>query len=282
MTKRSPDSGVPEELTYKEHRAREIVREAADAHDQGKVVVGFSGGVDSSLLLWESVQSVGPERVIAVTATSPTSVLEGEDQARRFAADLKVRHLIVPTEECADPAFLSNPPERCYVCKRIRYTRITGLAESLGSASVLDGSQADDDPADRPGMAALEELGIRSPLLEAGITKQEVRTLLTTAGFPDLAGQQAEPCLATRIPFGDPITEEALETVRRGEHIIRACGVAFVRLRHHGSWARIVTDRAGMESILLNPDARQTLTTELHKLGFKHVTLDLEEYGTKH
>jgi uncharacterized protein len=281
MTRNVPDKGLPMELALKEYQVREAVREAADSQERGKVLVGFSGGVDSSLLLWESVQAIGPGRVIAVTATSPTSVLEGEEQARQFAADLKVRHLIVPTEECADPAFLSNSPKRCYVCKRIRYTRIANLSESLGSQVVLDGTQADDDPADRPGMAALEELGIRSPLAQAGVTKQEVRVLLKAAGFPELADQQAEPCLATRIPYGDTITEEALETVRRGEQILKTCGLEFVRLRHHGTWARIVTDRAGMTAMLHDHNARRKISAELKELGFQYVTMDLDEYGAR-
>jgi pyridinium-3,5-biscarboxylic acid mononucleotide sulfurtransferase len=275
------DNALPTELSQKERRLREIVQEAADTPNGRHLVVGFSGGVDSSLLLWESVRSVGPERVIAVTATSPTSVREGEEQARRFASALQVRHLIVPSKECSDPAFLSNPPNRCYLCKRIRYSRIASLAESLGPIVVLDGSQADDDPAERPGMRALEELGIRAPLAEAGINKQDVRALLKAAGFTDLAEQRAEPCLATRIPTGDPITEQALETVRRGEQVLRACGMAFVRLRHHGAWARIVTDRVGMVWIANRPDVRQQVVSALKELGFRHVTLDLEEYGSQ-
>jgi pyridinium-3,5-biscarboxylic acid mononucleotide sulfurtransferase len=270
---------LPPELALKEQRVREIIRQAASDQKQGRVLVGFSGGVDSSLLLWESVQSVGSERVVAVTATSPTSIPEEEDHARRFAAGLKVEHLIVPTEECSDSSFLSNPPDRCYLCKRIRYARMKSLAQRLGPTAVLDGSQADDDPSDRPGMRALEELAVLSPLAQAGVGKQEVRTLLRVAGFPDLAEKRAEPCLATRIPTGDRITEEALESVRRGEFFLKACGLDIVRLRHHGSWARIVTDRVGMSLVTNSRDVRQKVILELKRLGFRHVTLDLEEYG---
>ncbi len=253
MTSEENNRFLPEELALKEQRVREIICEAASGETYVRVLVGFSGGVDSSLLLWESVQAVGPERVTAVTATSPTSVPEEEEHARRFAASLKVEHLIIPTEECTDSAFLSNPPDRCYLCKRTRYLHMKSLAQSLGPAVVMDGTQADDDPSDRPGMRALDELAVLSPLAQAGIDKQGVRTLLRVAGFPDLAEKKAEPCLATRIPTGDPITVKALEEVRRGESFLKALGLETVRLRHHGSWARIVTDRVGMSLLLHKP-----------------------------
>jgi len=267
------------ELARKEQRLQEIIRQAASEENPGRVLVGFSGGVDSSLLLWESVQSVGAARVVAVTATSFTSIPEEEELARRFSADLKVEHLIVPTDECLDPAFLRNAPDRCYQCKRIRYGRMKSLAQRLGSVVVLDGSQADDDPSDRPGMRALEELAIISPLALARIGKQDVRSLLQAAGFADLAEKSAEPCLATRIPTGDPITAEALERVRRGESCLKTCGLKVVRLRDHGSYARIVTDRVGMSLMLNDRQMRETVITDLKRLGFHYITLDLEEYG---
>ncbi len=279
MTSEVNDRSMSEALALKEQKIRKIVSEAASREGHGRVLVGFSGGVDSSLLLWESVQAVGPERVLAVTATSPTSIPEEEEQARRFAASLKVEHLIVPTEECSDPAFLSNPPDRCYLCKRMRYIRMNSLAAQLGSAAVLDGTQADDDPSDRPGMRALEELAVLSPLAQAGIDKQGVRTLLRSAGFLQLAEKEAAPCLATRIPTGDPITVKALEDVRRGESCLKALGLVTVRLRHHGSWARIVTDRVGMDLVVHSQELRQKIVAELKNLGFRYVTLDLEEYG---
>lgn len=263
----------------KERRLKEIVREKLTKAGGGGVFIGFSGGVDSSLLLWETVQTLGPERITAVTATSPTSIPEEEESARKFASDLRVRHLVVPTSECDDSAFMSNPRDRCYQCKRIRFTLMKELSEQVPGSVVFDGSQSDDVPEDRPGMRALAELGILSPLAEAGISKEDVRGFLRRAGFSDLAEKSAQPCLATRIPFGYPVTLEALEIVRRGESFLKECGLTTVRLRHHESLARIVTDSSGLSLILAGDDLRQKIIAKLKELGYQHVTLDLEEYG---
>ncbi len=264
-------------LDRKERRLREIIREAAAGG--GRVFIGFSGGVDSSLLLWESVQALGPDRITAVTATSPTSILEEEESARRFASDLQVRHLVVPTNECDDSAFMSNTWDRCYHCKRIRFTLMKELSEQVPSSVVFDGTQSDDSPSDRPGMRALAELGILSPLAQAEIGKEEVRDLLRKAGFSCLAERSAQPCLATRIPTGSAITMEALETIRRGESFLKECGLATVRLRHHQRLARIVTDSAGLRLILAADELRQQILEKFKKLGYDYVTVDLEEYG---
>jgi len=251
----------------------------ASGGKNGRVMVAFSGGVDSSLLLWESVRTLGADRVTAVTATSPTSISEEEELARRFAAKLEVQHLVVPTGECADEAFVANPENRCYLCKQIRYRLLKKLAEDLRISAVLDGSQADDDPSDRPGMQALEELGITSPLAQTGIAKMEVRTLLRKAGFFQLAEKNAQPCLATRIPVGQPITLEALEMIRQGERMLNDLGFKLFRLRHHYPLARIVTDQNGISYALKEKKIREKLVSGLREIGYKWVTLDLEEYG---
>lgn len=265
------------DLSGKEDKLRRLIAEVSQG---GRVLVAFSGGVDSSLLLWESVQALGCRRVIAVTAASATSLPEEEQAARQFAAALSVQHLIVPTYECDDPRFVSNPPDRCYICKLIRYRALKDLADQFRPALVLDGTQVDDDPADRPGMRALAELKIRSPLREAGIGKGDVRALLKSGGFTDLAEKKAQPCLATRIPIGDRITGETLETVRKGEAMLREKGLRMVRLRHHGSWARIVTDNEGMAIILGEEATREAIVAGFKELGFNHVTLDLAVYGS--
>ncbi|MGO9570039.1 MAG: ATP-dependent sacrificial sulfur transferase LarE [Desulfomonilaceae bacterium] len=266
-------------VAQKERRLREIIRETLAKARGGRVFVGFSGGVDSSLLLWESVQTLGPDRITAVTATSPTSIPEEEELARRFASDLGIRHLVVPTSECDDSEFMSNPWDRCYRCKRIRYTLMKQLSEQVPGSVIFDGTQSDDVPEDRPGMRALAELGILSPLAEAGIGKEDVRGLLRKAGFSDLAEKSAQPCLATRIPIGQSITLEALEMVRRGESFLKECGLVTVRLRHHQTLARIVTDSSGLSLILARDDLRQEILAKFKELGYQHVTLDLEEYG---
>jgi uncharacterized protein len=254
-----------------------MIRNAA--RGGGRVFVGFSGGVDSSLLLWETVQTLGPQRVTAVTATAPTSLEDEEYAAREFASALSVEHLVIPTGECNDPAFMSNPVSRCYTCKRIRYGMLRNLAERNAGSVVFDGTQSDDDLSERPGMRALAELEIVTPLAEAGIGKDDVRKLLKAAGFPQLAEKRAQPCLATRIPTGQRITLVALDTVRRGESFLRGLGLSTVRLRHHDTVARIVTDSEGITRILSEVEFREQIARSLKDLGYEHVTLDLCEYG---
>ncbi len=266
-------------LEQKEHRLRETIRKIVAAAGGGRVFIGFSGGLDSSLLLWESVQALGQDRITAVTATSPTSIPEEEESARRFASDLHVRHLVVPTNECDDSAFMSNPADRCYHCKHIRFTLMKELSEQIPGSVVFDGTQSDDSPRDRPGIRALTELGILSPLAQAEIGKKEVRGLLRKAGFSRLAEKSAQPCLATRIPTGNAITLEALETIRQGESFLKKCGLATVRLRHHQGLARIVTDSTGLRMIITTDELRRQILEKLKSLGYGHVTLDLEEYG---
>ncbi|MBI5572718.1 MAG: ATP-dependent sacrificial sulfur transferase LarE [Desulfomonile tiedjei] len=268
-------------IERKEQLLREIIGRVAASEANGRVIIGFSGGVDSSLLLWETVQTLGPDRVVAVTATSPTSIPEEEYAARIFAHGLNVEHLVIPTDECEDPSFVRNPPDRCYVCKSIRYRSLQSLARRLGCAALFDGTQSDDDPADRPGMRALEELGIGTPLADAGLTKEEIREILREEGFHDLAEKQAQPCLATRIAAGAPITVEALEIVQRGESVLRTYGLGLIRLRIHGSLGRVVTDEAGISTILQRKEIRQEIVSRLTALGLTSVTLDLRPYGEK-
>ncbi|MCA1961863.1 MAG: ATP-dependent sacrificial sulfur transferase LarE [Desulfomonile sp.] len=262
-------------VSKKELKLRRIIRDAAN--DRG-VLVAFSGGVDSSLLLWEAVQSVGPEMVTAVTASAPTSPAGEVESARSFAERLGVDHLVVESDECADERFLENTPDRCYVCKLLRFRGLKRLAETRGKPVVLDGTQADDHPADRPGMRALDEEEIISPLAEAGLNKGEVRLLLERAGFADHAKRVAQPCLATRIPHGTRITLEALERVRNSESFLRGLGIETVRVRDHQPIARIVTDSKGLSMLLDDRALRDKVRSRLCELGYEYVTIDLQEY----
>ncbi len=268
-------------MTYRADKEQDLSREILEAAGDRPVLVAFSGGVDSSLLLLATVRTLGAERVTAVTASSPTSIPGELEDASNFAHAIGVVQTVVPSPECSDPEFLDNPVRRCYVCKRIRYDLLLELAEKLGGAVVLDGSQADDDPEERPGMRAVMELGVRTPLLDAGLGKEDVRALLRKAGFGDLAEKQAQPCLATRIPSGTRITPEALERVGRGESLIRANGLEVIRLRDHHPIARIVTDKSGFQRILREERLRNRIREGLRQLGYEHVTLDLEFYGEK-
>ena len=272
---RNMPHSLPEDLLTKEARLRAIICAYLEARPGPRLVVAFSGGVDSSLVLWEAVQAVGAARVTAVTATAPTSVPGEEMTARRFARSLGVEHLIVPTSECEDPAFTANTSDRCYVCKRIRYRM---LVDTYPDAVILDGTQSDDDPADRPGMRAVHELGIKTPLSDVGLGKAEVRQILQAAGFHDIAQKQAQPCLATRIPTGVPLTREALEIVGKGEALLHDYGLFTVRLRHHWPLARIVADEAGISLALSDEGIRARICRGLKSLGYRHVTLDLEPY----
>jgi uncharacterized protein len=265
-----------EGAAHKEQLLRRIIREIAG--ERG-VLVAFSGGVDSSLLLWESVQALGIENVTAVTATSPTSLPEEVESGARFVKEIGVKHMIVPSGECSDSRFMHNPEDRCYICKRIRYRLLIDLAENTRGAVVFDGTQADDDPADRPGMRALKELGVATPLADAGLGKEDVRELLRQSGFAEIAKKNAEPCLATRVPTGTPITLETLERVRNGEQFLKGCGLETIRLRDHFPVARIVTDRNGMADIAGNVGLRERICDRLRQLGYQRITLDLDEYG---
>jgi pyridinium-3,5-biscarboxylic acid mononucleotide sulfurtransferase len=266
---------LKEDLVAKERRLREIISGYVEHGPESRVVVAFSGGVDSSLVLWEAFQALGVGRVSAVTATAPTSVPGEETSARRFARLLGVEHLVVPTSECDNPAFVANSEDRCYVCKQIRYQT---LMEKYPDAVILDGTQADDDPTDRPGMRAVEELRVRTPLKDAGLGKEEVRQILREAGFEEIAQKIAQPCLATRIPTGTPLTPAALEIVGKGEALLHNCGLTTVRLRHHWPLARIVTNEEDMERALSDKTIRTAICEGLKSLGYRHVTLDLEPY----
>ncbi len=241
----------------------------------GGCVVAFSGGVDSTLLLALARRALGA-RVAAVTVRTVFHDRSEADDARQRAAAIGVPHETLGLDLAAHPQLLANPPDRCYHCKRLIFTELRRRAEQLGLPAVVDATQADDLRERRPGLRALRELGVVSPLADAGLRKREVRALSAALGLPG-AERPSSPCLATRIPYGTPITAERLRRVAGAEYILRALGFADARVRDYGDLARIELQRADLERAA-GLAARRGIVEPLRDLGYRYVTLDLEGY----
>lgn len=243
----------------------------------GKVLVAFSGGVDSALLLKVAAQALG-KNVLAVIARSETYPEREVRAARTLARRLGVRHRVIKTEELRNPAFAENSPLRCYHCKQELFSRLKEIAAADSIPYVLDGSNFDDRGDFRPGAKAGKELGVRSPLREARLTKAEIRQLsrfleLPTWDKPSLA------CLASRFPYYTRVEAETLVRVGRAEDFLRKLGLSQVRVRHHGETARIEVPPGEFGKILARDDGAE-VARRLKKLGYTYVTLDLEGYRT--
>jgi uncharacterized protein len=242
----------------------------------GSVLVALSGGVDSSLLLSLAADTLGPGRVLAVTARSEISTPEELSLSVQVAGGCGVEHLMVEVSDLEVPGFRSNPPDRCYHCKHHRFSLLKQVAFNRGLNTVVDGSNLSDLGDYRPGMRALHELGIRSPLLECGMTKDEIRRLAQDQGLPNW-NKPSNACLASRFPYGTPITAADLARVARGEEMLRTLGLVQFRLRHHGDTARIEADPEQFARILA-PEQRRWLVNGLKDLGYTFISLDLEGF----
>ena len=249
----------------------DLLRRELRSH--ARVIVAYSGGVDSSVLLRVAHEQLG-ERALGVIGVSDSYASRelqlALDQAARFGARVEV----VTTGELADPNFASNPDDRCYHCKRELFTKLALVAARERCDVLMDGTIADDLADWRPGRRAAAEIDVRSPLAELGFRKSDVRAVAESFALTS-AGKPASPCLASRIPYGTPITRDNLSQVERAEGLLRELGFADMRVRHHGETARIEVPLADLGR-LASPGLRERVTMGLKDLGFRWVTVDLE------
>jgi uncharacterized protein len=261
------DSSLTAELAAKRDALLDLLRA------MGRCVVAYSGGVDSAVVAQAAALALG-EGAVAVTGVSP-SLAEGElEAAAALARRMGIRHRVVATQEFDNPAYRQNAPDRCYHCKTELYGRLAAIAREEGARAIVNGANLDDGADFRPGMQAAAEHGVRSPLVEAGLTKAEVRLLAAHWGLP-VAEKPAMPCLSSRVAYGEQVSPERLRMIDQAERWLRSLGIAELRVRYHaGDLARIEVPLAALER-LVQPEVRQALVRELQGLGFRFVTLDL-------
>ena len=239
------------------------------------LLVAFSGGVDSSFLLASAQQALG-DRVVAVTATSSIHPRREQDEASKFTRERTINHIIFESDETKIPEFLSNGPDRCYHCKKELSKEFLRVAKEKAINHVAHGANADDLEDYRPGFRAAEEAGIIAPLIGAGLCKDEIRFLAKEMGLSEW-DKPAMACLASRFPYGTVITEKGLKMVEEAEEFLLNEGFRGLRVRHHGSVARIEINTSELKKIV-SDETRKAIVEKLRSIGFEHIALDLEGY----
>ena len=239
------------------------------------VVVAYSGGVDSALVATVAHQALGA-RALAVTAKSPSLAPSELEHAAAFADRLGFQHRVIETDEMDRPEYRANAPSRCFFCKDELYTHLTDMAAREGYAAVANGTNADDLGDFRPGLEAARKHGVRSPLVEAGLAKADVREVSRRMGLPTW-DKPAQPCLSSRIPYGTPVSLDALDKIAAAESYLRGLGIRELRVRHHGAVARIEVPPQDIPRLAAE-DVRAELAIRFRAIGYAYVTLDLDGF----
>lgn len=258
------------------HEKYDRLNQIMDSYTKEDTAVAFSGGTDSSLLLHLAAEhaKLHHTRVLAITIHTELHPMNDLDISRQLASKMGVELAVLELNELIEAGIEDNPANRCYLCKKLLFTQAKKFAMDRNIFCIMDGTNADDLLVYRPGLQALKELGIKSPLMEAGFSKRDVRTLATERGI-SVADRPSAPCLATRFPYGDQLTLDKLHKVDEGENYLKTLGLYNVRIRVHGNIARIEVDLQNMNIIL---EQKDNITIFLKNLGYRYITLDLEGF----
>ena len=263
----SSDSDIP--------RSKKLERLRTSIRGYGSLVVAYSGGVDSAYLMSVAHDVLG-EKAIAVTAKSPSLPASELADATALAEKLGWRHRIIETHEVSDPRYTVNDARRCYFCKSNLYARLAELFPSDEWPAIANGTNVDDLGDYRPGLDAASERRVNSPLVDAGLTKSDIRSLSKDAGLPTW-DKPAQACLASRVPYGTPVTIETLSRIEAAEEALKDLGLRQLRVRHHGKTARIEVPEEDLAALIV-PETRNEVVKRLRKVGYAYVTLDLAGY----